>query len=64
MKYLLVATAVLGLIYVVFIDSKKSSNNDDRPEVIYQREVDKVEAIEGFLQDTVDQRREEMDEVR
>jgi len=64
MKYLLVAVAVLGLIYVVFIDSKKSSNNDDRPEVIYQREVDKVEAIEGFLQDTVDQRREEMDEVR
>jgi|TARA_R110000822_G_scaffold159476_13_gene299326 hypothetical protein len=64
MKYLLVAAAVLGLIYVVFIDSKKSSNNDDRPEVIYQREVDKVEAIEGFLQDTVDQRREEMDEVR
>ena len=64
MKYLLVAAAVLGLIYMVFIDSKKSPNNDDRPEVIYQREVDKVEAIEGFLQDNVDQRREEMDEIR
>lgn len=63
MKYLLLAVAVLGLIYVVFIDSKKTPNNDERPEVIYQREVDKAEAIEGFLQDSVDKRLEEMDEL-
>jgi len=63
-KYLLLAAAVLGLIYMVFIDSKKAPNNDDRPEVIYQREVDKVQAIEGFLQETVDQQREEMDKIQ
>ena len=64
MKYLLLSAAVLGLIYVVFIESKKSSNNDDRPEVIYQREVDKVQAIEGFLQETVDQQRADMDKIK
>jgi hypothetical protein len=64
MKYLLLVAAILGLIYVVFVDSKKSSNNDGRPEVIYQREVDKVQAIEGFLQETVDQQREEMDKIQ
>ncbi|MFT7300595.1 MAG: hypothetical protein ACI89Z_001053 [Porticoccus sp.] len=64
MKYLLVATAVFGLIYVVFIESNRSQNNDDRPEVIYQREVNKLEDIEGLLQENVDQIREEMDEIR
>ncbi|MDX2350614.1 MAG: hypothetical protein QNK32_09510 [Porticoccus sp.] len=48
----------------MFIDSKKAPNNDDRPEVIYQREVDKVQAIEGFLQETVDQQREELDKIQ
>ncbi|MBQ0712002.1 MAG: hypothetical protein KBT53_03485 [Porticoccus sp.] len=64
MKYLLLSGAVLGLLYIVFIDSKKAPNNDDRPEVIYQREVDKVQAIEGFLQETVDQQREELDKIQ
>lgn len=63
MKFLLLAIAVLGLIYVVFIESKRTPHNDDRPEVMYQREVEKVEAIEGFLQDTVDQRREGADQT-
>jgi hypothetical protein len=64
MKYLLLTAAILGLIYIVFIDSKKTPNSNDRPEVIYQREVDKVQAIEGFLQETVDQQREEMDKIQ
>lgn len=64
MKFLLLTAAILGLIYIVFIDSKKAPNNNDRPEVIYQREVDKVQAIEGFLQETVDQQREEMDKIQ
>lgn len=64
MKYLLLTAAVIGLIYIVFVDSKKAPNNDDRPEVIYQREVDKVQAIGGFLQEAVDQQREEMDKIQ
>jgi hypothetical protein len=63
MKFLLLGAAVLGLVYMVFIDSKKASNHDDRSEAIYQREVDKVQAIEGFLQETVDLQREETDKI-
>ena len=64
MKYLLLAAAVLGVIYMVFIDTKKAPNNDARPEVMYQREVDKVQAIEGFLQESVDKQAEEMDRIQ
>lgn len=64
MKFLLIAIAVLGLIYMVFIDSKKSEDKSDRPEVLYQQEVEKVQAVEVLLQDTVDQRLDEMDQVR
>lgn len=62
MKFLLLAAAVLGVVYMVFIESKKTPNDDDRPEVIYQREVDKARELEDFLQQTVDQRGEQMDD--
>lgn len=64
MKFLLIAIAVLGLIYVVFINSKKPEDKPDRPEVLYQKEVEKVKAVEILLQDTVDQRLNEMDQAR
>jgi hypothetical protein len=64
MKFLLIAIAVLGLIYVVFINSKKSDDKPDRPEALYQKEVEKVKAVEILLQDTVDQRLNEMDQAR
>ena len=64
MKFLLIAIAVLGLIYMVFIDSKKPEDKTDRPEVLYKKEVEKVQAVEVLLQKKVDQRLNEMDQVR
>ncbi len=69
MKFLLIAIAVLGLIYMVFIASKKPGDKPDRPEVLYQKEVEKVKAVETLLQDTVEQRLNnkglnEMDQAR
>lgn len=64
MKFLLIAIAVLGLIYMVFIDSKKPEDKPDRPEALYQKEVEKVKAVEILLQETVDQRLNEMDQAR
>lgn len=64
MKFLLIAIAVLGLIYMAFIDSKKPEDKSDRPEVLYQKEVEKVKAVEILLQETVDQRLNEMDQAR
>ena len=64
MKFLLIAIAVLGLIYMVFIDSKKPEDKPDRLEVLYKKEVEKVQAVEVLLQKKVDQRLNEMDQVR
>lgn len=64
MKYLLIVIAVLGLIYVVFIDISNTEIESDQPDVLYQKEVEKAKAVESFLQETVDQRFEEMDRVK
>ncbi|TNE95216.1 MAG: hypothetical protein EP324_00355 [Gammaproteobacteria bacterium] len=64
MKYLLLAAAVLGIIYMVFIDSKRTPGDDGRPEKIYQREVEKVQGLDKLMQDAVDQHGEEMDSIK
>lgn len=64
MKLLLIAAVVLGIFYLVFIDETKQIDNSDQPEALYQREVEKAKAVEGLLQETVDQRFGEMDESR
>lgn len=76
MKYLLIALAVLGLIYVTFMgskepvmDSKELLDNSDRPKalsdkVMYQQEVEKAKAVEDLLQQAVDQRLDQMDQVK
>ena len=56
MKYLLISIAILGIVYVVFIDEKKPIDSSGQPEALYQREVEKAEAVETLLQETVDQR--------
>lgn len=61
MKLLLLVAAVLGFVYVVFIDEKKPIDDSGQPEALYQREVEKAKAVEGLLQETVDQRFDEMD---
>lgn len=64
MKYLLLAAAVLGIIYMVIIDSKRAPGDDGRPEKIYQREVEKVQGLDKLMQDAVDQHGEEMDSIK
>lgn len=64
MRFLLLAAAVLGVIYMVFIESKRSPGDDDRPETIYQREVEKVENLDELMQQAVDQHGEEMDKIK
>jgi len=66
MKYLLITTAVLGLVYVVFMDTNKSVDSPGTlPEkMIYQQEMEKAKAVEAFLQETVNQRLDEMDQVK
>ena len=61
MKYLLISIAILGIVYVVFIDEKKPLDSSDQPEALYQREVEKAKGIENLLQETVDQRFGDMD---
>jgi len=64
MRFLLLAAAVLGVIYMVFIESKRSPGDDGRPEAIYQREVEKVENLDELMQQAVDQHGEEMDKIK
>lgn len=64
MRLLLISIVALGLIYMVFIGSRKSEDKPDRPEVLYQKEVEKAKAVEVLLQETVDQRLNEIDQVR
>ncbi|WP_438952666.1 hypothetical protein [Porticoccus sp.] len=64
MKFLLLALAVLGLIYMVLIGGKKTSVSDEQPEAIYQREIERAENLDDFLQDTVDRQGDEMDAVK
>ncbi|MEZ5529171.1 MAG: hypothetical protein R3E57_04405 [Porticoccaceae bacterium] len=64
MKFLLLAVVVLGVIYMVFIDSKRTPVDDGRPEKIYQREVEKVQGLDKLMQDAVDQHGEEMDSIK
>lgn len=61
MKYLLISIAILGIVYVVFIEEKKPIDSSGQPEALYQREVEKAEAVETLLQETVDQRFGDMD---
>ncbi|WP_461482798.1 hypothetical protein [Porticoccus sp.] len=61
MRFLLLAVAVLAVIYMVFIESKRSPSGDDRPEAIYQREVEKAQNLDKVMQDAVDRHGEEMD---
>ena len=63
MKSLLIVAAIIGIIYLVFFDSKKPMQ-DERPEVIYQREVEKAEQLEDSLQEIVDQRLQESDNLQ
>jgi len=60
-KYLLISIAILGIVYVVFIEEKKPIDSSGQPEALYQREVEKAEAVETLLQETVDQRFGDMD---
>ncbi len=64
MKFLLLAAAVIGVIYMVFIESKRSPGKDERPEAIYQREVEKVQNLDKLMQDAVDQQGEEMGRIK
>ena len=64
MKFLLLALVVLGVLYVVLIGGKKMSVSAEQPAAIYQREVERVEKLDDFLQDTVDRQGSEMDAVK
>lgn len=64
MKFLLIAIAVLGIIYMVFIESKRSPGESERPEAIYQREVEKTQNLDKLMQQAVDQHGEEMDRIK
>ena len=69
MKYLLIAVVVLGLIYWAFMNSKESvdssySSESLSQELMYQKEMEKAKAVEVLLQETVDQRLDEMDQVK
>jgi hypothetical protein len=64
MKFLLLALVVLGVLYVVMIGGKKTSVSAEQPTAIYQREVERVEKLDDFLQDTVDRQGSEMDVVK
>jgi len=64
MKFLLIVVAVLGIVYVVFIDTETSEDNLERSETLYQQEMEKAEAVEALLQETVDQRFDEMDKSK
>lgn len=64
MKFLLIVVAVLGIVYVVFIDAETSEDNLERSEMLYQQEMEKAEAVEALLQETVDQRFDEMDKSK
>lgn len=64
MKFLLLALVVLGVLYVVLIDGKKTSVPPEQPAAIYQQEVERVENLNDFLQDTVDWQGSEMDAVK
>jgi hypothetical protein len=64
MKFLLLALVVLGVLYVVLIGGKKTSVSPEQPAAIYQQEVERVENLNDFLQDTVDRQGSEMDAVK
>lgn len=64
MKFLLLALVVLGVLYVVLIDGKKTSVSPEQPAAIYQQEVERVENLNDFLQDAVDRQGSEMDAVK
>ena len=65
MKFLLLALVVLGLLYMVLIDSTKTPVSDDeKPETLYRQEVERVEKLDDFLQDAVDRQGSEMDAVK
>lgn len=64
MKFLLLAAVMIGVIYMVVIESKRPPGTDERPEAIYQREVEKVQDLDKLMQDAVDQHGEEMDRVK
>jgi hypothetical protein len=49
---------------VVLIGGKKTSVSAEQPAAIYQREVERVEKLDDFLQDTVDRQGSEMDVVK
>ena len=64
MKFLLLALVLVGVLYVVLIGGKKMSVSAEQPAAIYQREVERVEKLDDFLQDTVDRQGSEMDVVK
>ncbi|MFT6421178.1 MAG: hypothetical protein ACJA05_000622 [Porticoccus sp.] len=64
MKFLLLALVLVGVLYVVLIGGKKTSVSAEQPAAIYQREVERVEKLDDFLQDTVDRQGSEMDVVK
>lgn len=64
MKFLLLALVVLGVLYVVLLNGKKTSVSTEQPEAIYRQEVERVENLDDFLQDAVDRQGSEVDAVK
>lgn len=60
MKSILIVAAIIGLIYFVFLHKPRAP--DETPQVMYQQQVEKAEQLPQQLQETVDQRLEEVDE--
>lgn len=59
MKSLLIVAAIIGLIYFAFLHKPKSP--DEKPQVIYQQSVEKVEQLPQQMQEAVDQKLRDID---
>ncbi len=62
MKSLLIVIAIVGLLYVSFFESKKDANSE-KPEVIYQQQMDKAREVETLMQETVEKNLQRLDEM-
>lgn len=63
MKSLLIVIAIVGLLYVSFFESKKDANSE-KPEVIYQQQMDKAREVETLMQETVEKNLQRLDEMK
>ena len=60
MKSLLVTAAIVGLIYYFFFGGAKKPEAE-KPEVIYQQQMEQARKLEGQMQETVNRQLEQID---